>query len=173
MVRQRAKLKWGKEGDANSKLFHAACKLRERWNRIQGLNIKALSTLSDQVRNLIETSQRSSSHKENSRKTNAEAQASNQSNRKQNLIIHSLNIDNKSGLSSKNLISGEMREIQLAICSRFPKQLQRQKEIKNRFTLLKQSDDKNHRQNFSTDKRKNHDNNEWLEQSAHKKPYTH
>ncbi|KAJ9565840.1 hypothetical protein OSB04_001806 [Centaurea solstitialis] len=40
MARQRAKLKWAKEGDENSKLFHAASKLRERRNRIQGLNIQ-------------------------------------------------------------------------------------------------------------------------------------
>ncbi|KAJ9556398.1 hypothetical protein OSB04_011012 [Centaurea solstitialis] len=42
MVKQRAKLKWAKEGDENSKLFHAACKLRERRNRIQGLNIQGV-----------------------------------------------------------------------------------------------------------------------------------
>ncbi|KAJ9538482.1 hypothetical protein OSB04_031215 [Centaurea solstitialis] len=36
-----------------------------------------------------------------------------------------------------------------------------------------ESEDKHHHQNFSADKCKSHDNNEWLEQSAHKKPYTH
>ncbi|KAJ9562034.1 hypothetical protein OSB04_007194 [Centaurea solstitialis] len=40
MARQRAKLKWAKEGDENTKLFHVASKLRERRNRIQGLNIQ-------------------------------------------------------------------------------------------------------------------------------------
>ncbi|KAJ9548768.1 hypothetical protein OSB04_021311 [Centaurea solstitialis] len=40
MARQRAKLKWAKEGDENTKLFHAASKLRERRNRIQGINIQ-------------------------------------------------------------------------------------------------------------------------------------
>ncbi|KAJ9543812.1 hypothetical protein OSB04_023519 [Centaurea solstitialis] len=39
IARQRAKLKWAKDGDENSKLFHTACKLRERRNRIHGLNI--------------------------------------------------------------------------------------------------------------------------------------
>ncbi|KAJ9557691.1 hypothetical protein OSB04_012305 [Centaurea solstitialis] len=39
MSRQRAKLKWAKEGDENSKLFHTACKFRERRNHIQGLSI--------------------------------------------------------------------------------------------------------------------------------------
>ncbi|KAJ9567283.1 hypothetical protein OSB04_003249 [Centaurea solstitialis] len=40
MAKQRAKLKWAKEGDENTKLFHAASKLRERRNRIHGLNIQ-------------------------------------------------------------------------------------------------------------------------------------
>ncbi|KAJ9558233.1 hypothetical protein OSB04_012847 [Centaurea solstitialis] len=39
MARQRAKIKWVKEGDENSKIFHMACKVRERRNRIQGLSI--------------------------------------------------------------------------------------------------------------------------------------
>ncbi|KAJ9538624.1 hypothetical protein OSB04_031357 [Centaurea solstitialis] len=40
LLKQKAKLKWIKDGDENSKLFHIASKLRERKNCIHRLNIE-------------------------------------------------------------------------------------------------------------------------------------
>ncbi|KAJ9558371.1 LOW QUALITY PROTEIN: hypothetical protein OSB04_012985 [Centaurea solstitialis] len=40
LLRQKAKIKWIKDGDENTKLFHFASKLRERRNCIHGLNIE-------------------------------------------------------------------------------------------------------------------------------------
>ena len=39
MARQRAKIKWLKEGDENTKFCHATCRNRERKNALIGLNI--------------------------------------------------------------------------------------------------------------------------------------
>ncbi|KAJ9559867.1 hypothetical protein OSB04_005027 [Centaurea solstitialis] len=42
MARQKAKVKWIKDGDENSKFFHAACKSRQRKNSLQGLLIDSV-----------------------------------------------------------------------------------------------------------------------------------